>query len=211
MGSWYPAWIHPTPQGPQLDVVLKQYELLGFPGCCGSTDCVHVPWNACPQGERHLFYSRYGYPSVAYSVTVDHSRRILSVTAGHPGSRTDKTIIQYQEWREEDDLDEFNVPTTLDSRAAYNPTHCSWLGSDGGAERDEGAASDGGAACDGRAACNRGVARDGGAARNGGVALDGGAARDGEAALYGGVARDRGAARRSGARWWSGAQWRSGA
>ncbi len=100
MASWYTEWIHPTLQGQQLDEVLKQYELLGFPGCCGSTDCVHVPWNTCPQawGERHLFFSRYGYPSVAYSVVVDHSRRILSVTAGHHGSRNYKTIIKFDKY-----------------------------------------------------------------------------------------------------------------
>ncbi len=37
-------------------------------------------------------------PSVAYSVTVDHSRRILSATVGHPGSRYDKTIIQFDKY-----------------------------------------------------------------------------------------------------------------
>ena len=81
MATLYPQWIYPTPEGPKLEDVLKQYETLGFPGCCASTDCVHIPWNNCPQGERHLYYSRYGYTSVAYSVSVDHSRRILSVTA----------------------------------------------------------------------------------------------------------------------------------
>ncbi len=34
--------------------------------------------------------------SVAYSISVDHSRRILSVTAGHIGSRNDKTIRQFK-------------------------------------------------------------------------------------------------------------------
>ena len=90
MATWYPQWIYPTPKGPKLEDVLKQYETLGFPGCCASTDCVHIPWNNCPQGERHLYYSRYGFTSVTYSVSVDHSRRILSVTTGHPGTPNDK-------------------------------------------------------------------------------------------------------------------------
>jgi hypothetical protein len=98
MATLYPQWIYPTPEGPKLEDVLKQYETLGFPGCCASTDCVHIPWNNCPQGERHLYYSRYGFTSVAYSVSVDHSRRILSVTTGHPGTRNDKTIIQFDKF-----------------------------------------------------------------------------------------------------------------
>ncbi len=35
---------------------------------------------------------------MAYSVTADHSRQILSVTVGHPGSRNDKTIIQFDKY-----------------------------------------------------------------------------------------------------------------
>lgn len=41
-----------------------------------------VPWNNCPQGERHLYYSRYGYPSIAYSVVVNHSRRFSQSLQG---------------------------------------------------------------------------------------------------------------------------------
>ena len=105
MATLYPQWVYPTPEGPKLEDVLKQYETLGFPGCCASTDCVHIPWNNCPQGERHLYYSRYGFTSVAYYVSVDHSRRILSVTAGHFGSRN------AWEWTVKDDTDDVGLPS----------------------------------------------------------------------------------------------------
>jgi hypothetical protein len=43
---------------------------------CAGTD-VHVPWNDCSQGERHHYYIRFGFTSIPYSFSVDHSRRIL--------------------------------------------------------------------------------------------------------------------------------------
>jgi hypothetical protein len=31
-----------------VEIVMRQYEELGLPGCCGSMDRVHVGWDSCP-------------------------------------------------------------------------------------------------------------------------------------------------------------------
>ena len=46
-------------EGQQPEDTRQQYESLWFPGCCASTDCIQVPWNKCPEGERHLYFSHY--------------------------------------------------------------------------------------------------------------------------------------------------------
>ena len=83
------------PQGDDLLRVTEQYASMGFPGCVGSTDCVHFFWDRCPHNVRFLHSGKEGKPTVAYSMIVDHMRRIRSVTAGHPGARNDKSISQY--------------------------------------------------------------------------------------------------------------------
>ena len=67
---------------------------MGFPGCVGSTDCVHFYWDRCPHSVRHLHQGKEGKPTVAYSLVADHARRIRSLTVGHPGVRNDKSICQ---------------------------------------------------------------------------------------------------------------------
>jgi hypothetical protein len=83
------------PTGNDLKAVVARYTRMGFPGCVGSTDCVHFYWDRCPHNARHLYLGKEGKPTVAYSMIVDHNRRIRSLTVGNPGARNDKSIIQY--------------------------------------------------------------------------------------------------------------------
>lgn len=71
------------------------YARMGLPGCIGSTDCVHIRWERCPAGIRSSHKGKEGYPTLSYEVTVDHSKRIIGVTQGHPGARNDKTIVKF--------------------------------------------------------------------------------------------------------------------
>lgn len=71
------------------------YSELGLPGCIGSTDCVHIRWERCPSGERSLHKGKEGYPTLSYEVSVDHTKRIIAATQGHPGARNDKTIVKF--------------------------------------------------------------------------------------------------------------------
>ncbi len=71
------------PKGEDRRVVTNKYARMGFPGCVGSTDCVHFFWDRCPHNARHLNQGKEGKPTVAYSLIADHSRSIRSVTVGH--------------------------------------------------------------------------------------------------------------------------------
>eukprot|EP00961_Rhodomonas_salina_P033786 454541-Rhodomonas_salina.1 len=52
------------------------YRHMGFPGCVGSIDCVHVAWEGCPAVLHNQYKGGEGYPSIAYEVTVcgQHTR-----------------------------------------------------------------------------------------------------------------------------------------
>ena len=70
------------------------YGRLGFPKAIGSVDCTHVYWGRCPALFQGTFSGKEKKLIVAYKVTVNHSCRVLYISAGHPGSRNDKTIVK---------------------------------------------------------------------------------------------------------------------
>jgi Plant transposon protein len=83
------TWIsYPTTAAEAADTLLV-YKRLGFPGAVGSVDCTHVLWGRCPTQHHGSYTRKEKKPTVAYEVTVDHSRKILHVSAGYPGSRKD--------------------------------------------------------------------------------------------------------------------------
>jgi hypothetical protein len=90
---YYDDYIH-RPSGQKLANMMKVYEKMGLPGCIGSTDCVHVKWDRCPLSLTNLCKGKEGYPTLSYSCTVDHHRKILGVTRSNWGTRNDKTIVR---------------------------------------------------------------------------------------------------------------------
>ena len=73
---------------------MQMYKELGFPGAAGSVDCTHVWWGNCPAGLANLYTGKEKVPTIAYEVTIDHAGKCLFVSQGHPGSRSDKTIVK---------------------------------------------------------------------------------------------------------------------
>lgn len=82
------------PEGLKLAKTMGVYERMGLPGCNGSTDCVHVEWYRYPVSLHQLCKGKECYPSLAYSCTVDHHRRILGMTSSNFGIRNDKFIVR---------------------------------------------------------------------------------------------------------------------
>ena len=41
----------------ELQVLERGYRALGVPGCIGSVDVVHMPWDSSPSTLNHLFYN----------------------------------------------------------------------------------------------------------------------------------------------------------
>jgi hypothetical protein len=84
------------PQTPEeIERAMGVFTKLGLPGCIGSTDCVHIRWERCPAGSRSSHKGKEGFPTLSYEVTVDHTKKIIAVTEGHPGARNDKTIVKF--------------------------------------------------------------------------------------------------------------------
>ena len=79
----------------ELQKVAKIYDMLGMTGAVGSTDCTHIPLGKCPVSWRNSCIGKEGFPTLAYSMTCDHTRKILHCTGGFPGSYNDKTIARY--------------------------------------------------------------------------------------------------------------------
>lgn len=79
----------------EIERTLGVYNRLGFPGCIGSTDCVHIRWECCAAGDRFNHKGKEGYPTLSYEVTVDHTSKIISATHGFPGAKNDMTIVRF--------------------------------------------------------------------------------------------------------------------
>ena len=77
----------------------NEFKLAGLPGCIGSTDATHVVVERCVYKLRqlHLGY-KVNHTARTYNLTVNHRRRILSSTSGHPARFNDKTLIMYDKF-----------------------------------------------------------------------------------------------------------------
>lgn len=75
---------------------MHEFSAAGMPGACGSSDATHVVHENCTwrlrrmhKGHKSKFCTR------TYNITVNHRRRILGTTRGHPGSWNDKTLVLF--------------------------------------------------------------------------------------------------------------------
>ena len=93
--EYFGVYCNPPESKEEIDKTLAVYKRLGFPGCIGSTDCVHIRWDRSPAGERIFHKGKEGFPTLSYEVTVDHTSKIIAVTHGFPGARNDRTIVRF--------------------------------------------------------------------------------------------------------------------
>ena len=72
--------------------------MAGFPGCIGSSDASHIVMEVCPYRlhQLHLGY-KLCHTARTYNITVNHRRRILNSTKGHPARFNDKTLVLYDD------------------------------------------------------------------------------------------------------------------
>ena len=92
----YPVYVHGPRNNEELNTITSLYAACGFPGCVGSTDCVHIRWEMCPAVWASAYRNgKHNYASIAYEMTVDHSKRFQSTTIGHYGTTSDKTVVKF--------------------------------------------------------------------------------------------------------------------
>ena len=90
----YETYIH-RPEGEELASIMAVYKKMGLPGCTGSSDVVHVKWDRCPLWLANLCCGKEGFCTLAFSVTVDHCRKILATTCLFYGAKNDKSIVRF--------------------------------------------------------------------------------------------------------------------
>jgi hypothetical protein len=75
---------------------MGEYRLAGFPGAVGSSDATHVVLERVQFKHRqsHLGF-KMTHTARTYNITVNHRRRILSTTRGHPARWNDKTLCLF--------------------------------------------------------------------------------------------------------------------
>jgi hypothetical protein len=93
--KYYTIYCNPPETAEEIQKTMDVYARLGLPGCIGSTDCVHIRWERCAAGDRVMHKGKEGFPTLSYEVTVDHTSKIISVTHGFPGTRSDQTIVRF--------------------------------------------------------------------------------------------------------------------
>lgn len=78
---------------------MHEYEAAGFPGAIGSTDATHIMIERVSHRFRqsHMGF-KMSHTARTYNITVNHRRRILATTKGHPARWNDKTLILYDDF-----------------------------------------------------------------------------------------------------------------
>lgn len=87
--------VTPPSTAEEVQKIANIYAMLGIPGAVGSTDCTHIPLGKCPVSWKNSCIGKEGFPTLSYSMTCDHTRKIMACTGGFPGSYNDKTIARY--------------------------------------------------------------------------------------------------------------------
>ena len=79
----------------EIRKVEEVYARMGFPGCVGSVDGVHLHWARCPARLLSRHKGAKGYPTRSFNVTVDHRRFVRHVACSKPGTMNDKSSVRY--------------------------------------------------------------------------------------------------------------------
>ena len=97
--TYYAKHVHYPKTVNSIRATERVYRVQGFPGCVGSVDVVHMPWDAAPAVLNRLFYNgRKGAATYASVVTVDNDCIALHATRAAPGALNDKTLVPDDEY-----------------------------------------------------------------------------------------------------------------
>jgi hypothetical protein len=96
--SSFKAIFIPKPTRQDIRDNMLQYSQLGLPGAVGSVDATHLHWRKCPVELTNFCKGKEGYPTVAFQVVVNHSRKIMSVGELFYGGHNDKTLNRFDEF-----------------------------------------------------------------------------------------------------------------
>lgn len=117
----YPIYVHGPRDSSEMESVTGLYAASGFPGCIGSTDCVHIRWERCPSVWSSAYRNgKHSYASIAYEMTVTHSKKFQSTTTGHYGTTSDKTIVKFDGFVQQIRLDKMYTNAEFELQVGPN-------------------------------------------------------------------------------------------
>jgi hypothetical protein len=75
---------------------ISEYAEVGFPGCVGSSDCMHITTERCEYNlkNNHLG-AKSSHTTCTLNLTCNHRRCILHRTCGGPGWWNDMTMVRF--------------------------------------------------------------------------------------------------------------------
>lgn len=77
----------------------REMAIAGFPGCAGSTDATTIVICKCRYGLRQMHLGHKDKKTArTYNITVNHRRKILATTDGHPSRWNDKTVVLFDDF-----------------------------------------------------------------------------------------------------------------
>ena len=90
--SLFQSVVKPPRTLTEIGEATRVYQMLGVGAAVGSTDCTHIELGNCPNNFRISCSGKSGKPTLSYSLTCSHQRKIFHVTSGFAGSKNDKHI-----------------------------------------------------------------------------------------------------------------------
>jgi hypothetical protein len=88
----FPQICYPPKTLEDISSATRTYQTLGMGAALGSTDCTHVFLGNCPHKFKIACTGKEGRPTLAYSLSCSHQRKIYHCSAGFFGSKNDKYI-----------------------------------------------------------------------------------------------------------------------
>ncbi len=88
----FPLIIKPPTTFDEVTTCTGIYQSLGMGPAIGSTDVTHISLGNCPNKFKIPCTGKSGKPTMAYSLTCSHSRKIFFCSAGFMGAKNDKHI-----------------------------------------------------------------------------------------------------------------------
>jgi Plant transposon protein len=88
-------YLNREPTDDELKNILQSFEEHGFPGCCGSVDCMHLHWKICPYQLKGQYKNPHAskLASVSCEAITDHTLYCWSWFAGRCGTNNDITVL----------------------------------------------------------------------------------------------------------------------
>ena len=92
-------WVVAPTTAEEAEPHMHEMRLAGMTGGLASSDASHIIWERCSFKHRQAHKGfKLSCTARTYNITVNHRRRILCSTQGHPARWNDKTLVLYDDW-----------------------------------------------------------------------------------------------------------------